>query len=242
MRKCSFLFIVISLIVLTPSNAWSLSGHYGYINKSGTVVVEPKFEMAEPFAQGLAAVKINKKWGYIDHSGKVIIEPQFDVAHQFSPERLAVVRTGNGTVKKCGIITQSGSFLLSLQSEMSLDTNYSDGMLMFGKMISIKPGVKGFENIKDWKFGYLDVSGHIAIQPKFSQVWGFSEGLAVVANSSRLPLQPTPPKCGVIDKKGNVVVPIKFARVLEADISNNSWLFREGLCRMADPKTLELDL
>ena len=57
---------------------------YGYIDKNGKVVIEPQFDYAYPFSEGLAHVNKDAKYGFIDKSGKVVIEPQFDEAGAFS--------------------------------------------------------------------------------------------------------------------------------------------------------------
>ena len=64
---------------------------YGFIDKNGKVVIEPQFDGADAFSEGLARVKKDRKWGFIDKSGKVVIEPQFDWVSDFS-EGLAKVR------------------------------------------------------------------------------------------------------------------------------------------------------
>ena len=35
-----------------------IDGKYGYIDKSGTMIVEPKFDDADNFRDGIAAVKV----------------------------------------------------------------------------------------------------------------------------------------------------------------------------------------
>ncbi|EMU6300714.1 WG repeat-containing protein, partial [Campylobacter coli] len=45
---------------------------------SGKFVIEPKFDDAWNFNEGLAGVELNGKWGFIDKSGKIVIEPKFD--------------------------------------------------------------------------------------------------------------------------------------------------------------------
>ena len=43
----------------------------GFIDPQGQWVIEPKYEQAEPFSQGMAAVKENGKWGYIFRQGRM---------------------------------------------------------------------------------------------------------------------------------------------------------------------------
>lgn len=45
-------------------------GGWGYIDKFGNVVVQPRFEWAGRFADGLARVEVGNKWGYIHMAGK----------------------------------------------------------------------------------------------------------------------------------------------------------------------------
>ena len=68
-----------------------IDGKYGYADKSGALVIEPRFDRAEGFSEGLAAVKINEKYGYIDKAGEWVIEPTFFYASYFS-EGLAAVK------------------------------------------------------------------------------------------------------------------------------------------------------
>ena len=53
-------------------------------------ILEPRYEDAKIFADGMAAVKQNGKWGYADTDGNLVIQPQFDLALDFS-EGVAVV-------------------------------------------------------------------------------------------------------------------------------------------------------
>jgi serine/threonine-protein kinase len=72
-----------------------LGGKWGYINKSGTVVVAPQFDYAMPFSSGLALVVTNAKIpniGYLRESGQIAIKPQFWRVNAFS-EGLAVVES-----------------------------------------------------------------------------------------------------------------------------------------------------
>jgi len=65
---------------------WRPGGKYGYIDKTGRMVIAPQFAKAEQFYGGLAFVcfdstvpvdpaELHQPCGYIDHSGKFIWQP-----------------------------------------------------------------------------------------------------------------------------------------------------------------------
>ena len=51
------------------------SGHWGYVDPSGKIVINPQFDEAASFADGLARVKAGGRFGYINASGKYIWNP-----------------------------------------------------------------------------------------------------------------------------------------------------------------------
>ena len=55
-------------------------GTFGFINKSGDIVIPYKFENADSFSEGLAAVRIDGKWGYINNEVQIVIAPHFSSA------------------------------------------------------------------------------------------------------------------------------------------------------------------
>jgi hypothetical protein len=65
-------------------NVYCKDGKYGYLDGKGRVVIEPQFENAEFFHNGLACVKINNKYGFIDETGKIVIKPIYESAGYFS--------------------------------------------------------------------------------------------------------------------------------------------------------------
>ena len=57
---------------------------YGYIDQKGEIVIEPQFNWADRFSEGLALVRMeddnlgyNGKYGYINPEGKIVIEPAY---------------------------------------------------------------------------------------------------------------------------------------------------------------------
>ena len=70
-----------------------VNGKYGYIDRTGKIVVNPQFDYARDFSDGMAVVGIgdylSQKYGFIDKTGKIGVNPQFDwvqnVVRQFGP-------------------------------------------------------------------------------------------------------------------------------------------------------------
>lgn len=92
------IFWVIGLIVVVASGGviiykWLPKHLQPQIStfKSGELVVNPQFDDAGPFSEGLALVKVGNEYGYVDEAGKYVINPQFDAAWpypRFIPEKI----------------------------------------------------------------------------------------------------------------------------------------------------------
>ena len=67
-------------------------GKAGYMDRTGKIVIPPRFDGATGFREGLASVKVGEKWGVIDQQGKTIVSPQFEKVRYYS-EGLARVKT-----------------------------------------------------------------------------------------------------------------------------------------------------
>ena len=51
---------------------------YGYINVGGNMEIDPQFDYAEQFADGMAAAGVaHDNWGFIGEDGVFAISPQF---------------------------------------------------------------------------------------------------------------------------------------------------------------------
>ncbi len=93
------------------------AARWGYIDKTGAFVIEPQFDGADPFSEGLAVVAVCarrcRRYGYIDKTGTVVIKPQFEWAAEFS-EGLAAVGTNSGLF---GYIDKTGAFVIPMERE-----------------------------------------------------------------------------------------------------------------------------
>ena len=128
----------------------------------------------------------NGKTGFRDLANKIVIEPQFDNAEMFS-EGYSSVQVGN----KCGLIDETGKFVLPLQS--------------FEFLGSVHNGLANFR--RNDKIGFINAKGQEVIKPQFDWVDDFSEGLCVVRNDNG---KIGAGKYGYIDTTGKVVIDFKF--------------------------------
>lgn len=98
----------------------SANDKYGYIDQTGKLVIQLRFDDADYFSEGLARVNIGKKtvyhgdefhnfstreggkWGYINKSGNFVIKPKFVDAANFS-EGLAGVQIATPKGKNGGL-------------------------------------------------------------------------------------------------------------------------------------------
>ena len=55
----------------------NIDHQYGFADKSGSVVIEPRFDRVERFSEGLAPVAVDGKYGYFDKSGEWVFDPKF---------------------------------------------------------------------------------------------------------------------------------------------------------------------
>ena len=76
---------------------------WGFVDKTGTLAINPQFDRAEAFSSGLAAFRLGGVWGYVDATGKIVINPMFESAAPFA-NGLAVVELGG----RYGFVNQDG--------------------------------------------------------------------------------------------------------------------------------------
>lgn len=101
----------------------------GYIDQNNRVIIQPKFDEAYTFSEGLACVQFdNKKYGYIDLNGRVAIQAQFNEAWSFS-EGLAAVKIEN----KYGYIDKTGNMVIQDQFDYAYDFNQGKAMVEIGE-------------------------------------------------------------------------------------------------------------
>jgi WG containing repeat len=137
---------------------------YAFIDKSGKTISELRFDVANDFSEGLAAVRIGRQWGYVDRSGRISISPKFYFAEQFSEGLAAVIQDG-----KTGFIDRSGNFVIPPQFESA--GNFSDGRAL----------ITEFDGRGRPTYRFITRNGKFAFPGTFAAAAPFSYGLAHVA-------------------------------------------------------------
>jgi hypothetical protein len=168
------------------SGCFPQGGKFGYIDKTGKMVIAPQFFAAQDFSEGLAAVRVEEtvdsKFGYIDRSGHMAIAPRFHQAGPFS-EGLAAVETSARVVGThvediaWGFIDKAG--VIEIPDKYNFAGNFSEGLAR----VAIQLGVS---------MGYVDHDGKMVIPPRFDEASDFSDGLASVCSG----------ECVYIDRSG----------------------------------------
>ena len=136
---------------------------WGFIDTKGEFVINPQFESAKPFREGLAAVCQNDKWGFIDKTGKIIINPQFEHVSSFYDSKALFY---DGT--QWGFINKKGEYDINPQFESA--AIFSEGLS------AIQQGNQG---------GYINEKGQIVINPQFDYAGDFNSGLSVIKQNNK---------------------------------------------------------
>ena len=69
-----------------------IDGKWGFVDTLGNMVIEPQYEQAKSFCNGLAPVRVGDLWGYISSNGEWRIECQFEDCLPFSTNGIAAVK------------------------------------------------------------------------------------------------------------------------------------------------------
>ncbi|MEM7101897.1 MAG: WG repeat-containing protein [Bacteroidota bacterium] len=165
-----------------------LNGKVGFIDYEGQVVIEPQFDDAREFSEGMAAVKMNDRWGYIDLYGKIVVEPSFGMGTGEFKDGLAPARVVEGLHNwegPMGFIDKDGSFEVPAGFE------------------KVKRLSEGLAPVMDenGNWGAIDRYGILKIPFAFEDMGEFSEGLAFAKKDGQY---------GFIDKKGEIEIPYQF--------------------------------
>jgi hypothetical protein len=176
-----------------------VNGLYGYIDRTGRMVIPARFSRSGRFVQGLAPVQCDTgvyNYGYIDRSGKTVLPCKYQEASHFTSDGLARTRMWD----LYGYIDRQGRTVLNFAYKLAGNFNgglcyvLKDGGFVFidrnGKPhISIVPfdlvgdfggDLAPYRKAENLRWGYIDRNGHSVLPAVFFEAFPFSRGLALV--------------------------------------------------------------
>ena len=238
MKKNIFLllycFITTGVIAqeLLPFESFS---NWGFMDRSGKVVVKAKYNEIEDIGNGLHKFSISggiNNYGLLYKYKKVLFKPKYSDIGVFEYGLARVCRKSPSAENKMtywGLIDTTGKEIipptyrkiLDFQEEFALvQANKKYGFInkkgkeviaqTFDDAVSFS---EGFAAVKiDHKWGFIDKSGKVVIPLQYNGITRFNEGLAAVRVDS---------KYGFIDKTGKLIIPYKYDEVIE---------FFNGIC------------
>lgn len=146
------------------------------IRANGEFAFSEEFEDAEAFSEGLAATLSDGAWALVTEAGKTEVQLHGAVSvGRFSEGCAWLCREHRGlgglSVRhSCGYVDATGEYIFELENT---GERHYDGVCQ-----DFSEGMAGFT--QDGLWGYVDKQGIVAIQPRFSEIRPFRNGLALV--------------------------------------------------------------
>ncbi|MEP7321096.1 MAG: WG repeat-containing protein [Saprospiraceae bacterium] len=135
-----------------------LDGNFGFVDSTGSLVVDTIWDWAEDYHEGIAMVKKNNRYQFINQHGKLISEDSWEQAFAF---KNGFARISNGGW--WGLLDTSGVIVIKPM--------YDDiGEFYFNR---IATNVKGH-------WGFIDTGDHMMVEPIYDEVTPFQHDIAGV--------------------------------------------------------------
>jgi WG containing repeat len=188
----------------------TVKGKDGFMNQDGKIIIEPVFEKALPFSDGLAAVLKQGLWGFIDTSGRVVIEPKFISVSRFS-DGLAAFQQKRWSDKE-GYIDKTGKVVIEPQFDVAEPFHNGLARVGFGtvkgRLLSLVADV-GVE----CEYKFIDRTGKVVPEPSPLHYATGEPGELIPFRKDGL--------AGYLNAKGEVVIEpqFQFAAAFSEDLA-----------------------
>ena len=192
-------------------------GKHGLIDSKGSWVVAPgKYDAVGPVEDGRCPFKMGEKWGFLDRDGAVVVPAHYRSITSYRDGRCLV--EDDGLHYSC--LDPDGRVCFELpEGARSVGWGSGGGAFSNGlaRILYAPP-------LANYRYGYVDTTGRVAIASIYRQAGDFSEGLAPVSKNAETSFNDDassegerPPgkddAWGFIDASGRVVIPFTFTRV-----------------------------
>lgn len=180
-------------------------GKFGYINKAGRPLTPVAFDGALRFKDNVAAVLKDGRVGFIDKRGRYTIEPRFIKARSFHDGVAMVQLPGpDDQPGPVGFIDRRGKLVFLDKTGRVTDLGDFNENLAAAQ-VTLDDGSR--------RWGYIDKTYKLRIEPRFVAARDFTNGVAAVA----APDAQGEATWGYIDKRGKWVIEPTFDDADEFD-------------------------
>ncbi len=147
------------------------AGKFGFVDRTGKIVIPLQFDGASEFHEGLALVTAKGKKLFIDTTGRVVIKPDFDIVDDFS-EGLAAVNIGQKRIPNIGLISDPGKWgYIDKTGKLAIPLQFTHAEDFREGLAAVTDGDRG---------GFIDHTGKILFNVPLDVTLGFHEGVAGV--------------------------------------------------------------
>lgn len=203
------------------------NGLYGYLDRSGSWRIPPRYNYAANFSEGLAYTLIGFEKTYVDSMGR----EAFSLGSRQTSGRATMIRE-----RMLGVV-RNDAYIEFLDRTGKLVFDKKDAGI---EMQPFSEGLAAFEDNQGHD-GFLDRTGAVAIAPTFDAVGSFSQGVATARKGDLW---------GYIDKKGAWAIEPAFAEALPfrpeglAKVKTRggwwTWIRTDGTMLWEDPAHITL--
>lgn len=201
-----------------------VNGLWGYIDSTGRTVIDPTFNRADDFSEGLAYVERGSEHFFIGPSGATafVLPKDAKVYGSFSSGLILYEDKGSNGLTICGFVDSAGKLSVSVDNGVCILAplaipRFSGGLANAREVFLNERGEKvaPLAMTKTWpaseglarfeaggRIGFVSApSGVVAINARYTAAEPFSEGLAAVRFEQRGIAH-----SGFIDTEGNMVI------------------------------------
>lgn len=191
------------LLLLVLGSAWAQSEDrprlypfrqgekWGYFDENGQIVVEPTYEEAGHFSDGLGRVLLDGTIRFVDASGIEVLDTGMRAVGEHAEGRIAFKREG-----------EDAWGYLDIEGEVAIEPAFSEAYPFSEGVAAVNIS---FGSGASASWGYVDREGNLALEPRFYGARRFSEGLAPVMVGGFVD-----GRWGYIDREGEMRIEPQF--------------------------------
>ncbi|WP_419954155.1 WG repeat-containing protein [Neobacillus niacini] len=200
----------------------------GIINNEGYFIVKPKYDTISPFSEGRATAIDDRGFNVLDEAGKEISPKSYSFIGDYKEGRAVVANTNENGQYLYGYLNRRGNEVIPLTYDSASD--FHDGKALVkvnegnyalidltGNVLNsysypfvdnYGEGMLAFRKSNEGKWGYMDESGRVVIEPQFIETQHFVEGRAIVNVENQQN------GYGLINKQGKFIIKPQYSSLI----------------------------